>query len=399
LAVYTRCPRITREVKSDKKPARRRARRPGQVWAQRIGLVLVGLVLPMLLVEGFLRVAGAAVPGEYQTASFLESHPEFGRRNRPGQGWKRTPEYTSWIEINSKGLRGPEVQYEKPADEFRLLVLGDSFTFAEQVNQNETFVQGLEDRLNSTGASVRFRTLNAGSNGWATANELVYLVEEGVKFQPDLVLLALYIGNDVSDNYRRVATVRDAERADLALRGADAFEGPRRILRRSMLYTVIETGVLAKLPWWPAAGESDASLRRGPRTYEEAQEAWSITASLLDRARQVAESQGARFVLLVIPAADEVAAGPRAKEPGSLDEGGDEENVPGFEDPHGTLAQMGSRLRLTMLDLLPTFRQQASRSRERLFYRVNAHWTAAGHALTARKLYDVLTADGLVPTR
>jgi lysophospholipase L1-like esterase len=376
-----------------------RSNRSSTIWAARAALILVGVVVPLMALEGFLRVAGAVVPGDYQTTSFLEAHPEFGRRNRPGAGWKRTAEFTSWIEINSKGLRGPEADYAKPPGEYRVLVLGDSFTFAEQVNQHETFTQLLEDRLNGSSGLKTVRVLNAGSNGWATANELVFLAEEGVKFSPDLVIAALYAGNDVSDNYERVAVLRDAERADLALRGADAFEGPRRVLRQSMLYTVVETGVLAKLPWWQAAGESEGAVRKSPRTREEAEEAWKITATLLHRMRQVSESRGANFVTLVIPSATEVATRDRSRndiDPEEQDEPGDE-TPPGFEDVHGRLNAMAAELDLLMLDLLPTFQRQAVRSRQRLFFRQNAHFTAAGHELAAEELYDFLVRRRLAP--
>ncbi len=383
------------------RPNDRAPARPRPSLAMRVALVLIGLILPLALAEGALRMAGALLPGEYQTASFLEAHPEFGRRNRPGAGWKRTGEFTSWIEVNSKGLRGQEVEYTKPPGEARVLVLGDSFTFAEQVNQDETFAQRLENGLKGDGRSATYRVLNAGSNGWATANELVFLAKEGVRFAPDLVVLALYLGNDVSDNYRRIDIKRVAEEADLTLRGADAFDGPRRLLRRSMLYTFVETGVFAKLPWLASAegGESDASNRRAPRTLDEAREAWAITESLIDRMRDVAESRGARFMVLVIPAADVVAQGGRVKEPDAddLEDGITDEPAPGFEDPHGTFAEIVGRHTLPTLDLLATFRREAPRSRQRLYYRQNAHWTAAGHAIAARELHAFIDERGLLP--
>src|SRR5262245_51697363 len=285
--------------------AKTAAARPSPSLKARLMLVLIGIMLPLVLAEVVLRLAGAILPGDYQTVSFAEAHPEFGRRNRPGSGWKKTSEFTSWIEVNSKGLRGAEIDYPKPAGEKRILVVGDSFTFAEQVNQNETFTQRLEDRLNADGG--QYRVLNAGSNGWATANEVVYLAKEGVRFKPDVVIVALYLGNDVSDNYRRVATVQDAAEADLKLRGADSFDGSRRILRRSELYTVFESGVLAKLPIWGDDGGSASSDRKPPRTLVEADEAWTITERLLDRMRDVTESQGARFVVMVVPSATAVA--------------------------------------------------------------------------------------------
>lgn len=377
----------------------RPAARPAPGLGARIALILLGILVPLLLAEAVLRVTGALLPGDYQTVSFMEAHPEFGRRNRPGAGWKKTAEYTSWVEINSKGLRGREIDYPKPADEYRILVVGDSFTFGEQVNQDETFTQRLEDQLNQRGDGVTYRVLNAGSNGWATANEAVYLTKEGVRFQPDVVVVALYLGNDVSDNYRRVATIRVAEEADLALRGSDSFEGPRRILRRSQLYTVFESGVLAKLPWWQGDGSSSTSDRKPPRTLEEAQEAWQITEKLLDRMRDVSESQGARFVVMVVPAADVVAGrgGGKVRETDDDDEEDEPDVKPGFENPHGTLAEIVERNGLLTLDLLSALRRADSRLKERLYYRQNAHWTAAGHAVAAEELETFLGEQGLLP--
>jgi lysophospholipase L1-like esterase len=376
-----------------------RAARPGRVWGLRLALGLAGLLAPLLLLEVALRLAGPLLPGSYQTASFVETHPAFGRRNHPGQGWKVSPEFTTWIEVNSKGLRGPEVDYAKPAGEMRLLVLGDSFTFAEQVNQDETYTQRLEDRLNATGGPTRFRVLNAGSNGWGTVNELVYLAEEGLRYQPDVVVLALYAGNDMSDNYRRVPSPADAERADLALRGVDPLAGPRQLLRRSEAFTLFETGVLAKLTPPAATDLSEATIRPAPQTADEARDAWDITAVLLQRMREVAENRGAKFVVMIIPSAGQVAAGPRPK----AAEGDDDEQdaargpLPGFENPQATLKAISDRLDLKVLDLLPALRRQAARSKDRLYYRVNSHFTAAGHGVTADQLYSFLARQGLVP--
>ena len=88
--------------------ARRResaTRRAAPSWKAKLALVLVGVLLPLALAELVLQIAGAILPGDYQTVSFAEAHPEFGRRNKPGAGWKKTSEYTSWIEVNSKGLQ------------------------------------------------------------------------------------------------------------------------------------------------------------------------------------------------------------------------------------------------------------------------------------------------------
>jgi lysophospholipase L1-like esterase len=372
-------------------------RKPSPSKKARVILVVLGVLVPLVMAEMVLRLAGAIFPGDYQTVSFAEAHPEFGRRNKPGAGWKKTSEYTSWIEVNSKGLRGAEIDYPKPPGEHRILVLGDSFTFAEQVNQNETFSQRLEDRLNDENGAGSYRVLNAGSNSWATANELIYLAKEGVRYSPDVVVVAFYLGNDVSDNYRRVATVSDAVAADLALRGSDAFDGPRRILRKSELYTVFESGVLAKLPIWGDDGGNYSSDRKPPQTQAEADEAWSITEKLLDRMRDVTESQGAKFVVMVVPTATAVAqrGDPALKDDDDDEDGGDDATRPGFEDPHGQLAAITDRNNITTIDLLSALRKADNHTKDRLYYRQNAHWTAAGHAVAADELHDFLVEQGL----
>ena len=41
-------------------------------------------------------------------------------------------------------------------------------------------------------------------------------------------------------------------------------------------------------------------------------------------------------------------------------------------------------------------RRADNRIKERLYYRQNAHWTAAGHGVAADELYDFLVERGLV---
>src|SRR5215208_6363447 len=107
----------------------------------RIALVGLGLVVPMAALELLLAVAGPILPGDYQTAAFTASSATSGLQNRPNAaGYKHTSEFSVHVRVNSKGLRGPEVDYQKPPQAFRTLVLGDSFTFALQVDEDETFV-------------------------------------------------------------------------------------------------------------------------------------------------------------------------------------------------------------------------------------------------------------------
>jgi hypothetical protein len=60
--------------------------------------------------------------------------------------------------INQQGLRGPEVSQAKPPGTFRVLGLGDSFTFGTGVREQDTFLRRLEvdlDRSAPPGAASR----------------------------------------------------------------------------------------------------------------------------------------------------------------------------------------------------------------------------------------------------
>ena len=119
-------------------------------------------------------------------------------------GWRNIPgaEMSTLgrkLTINSKGLRDREYPYEKPAGTKRILVLGDSFTWGYGVADNEVFTEVLEADLQ--GRQPRFEVLNTGVLGWGTDQEYLYLVNEGLKYSPDYVILALYSVNDPKNNH------------------------------------------------------------------------------------------------------------------------------------------------------------------------------------------------------
>jgi hypothetical protein len=107
----------------------------------------------------------------------------------------------SWRVItNSKGFRNTrEFAIPKPAGSFRVLSLGDSHTQGYEVRQEFTFSSVLERVLDRRG--VRAEAMNAGVSGFGTAEALVFLENEGVRYAPDLVVLG-FGANDFEDNVK-----------------------------------------------------------------------------------------------------------------------------------------------------------------------------------------------------
>ena len=84
--------------------------------------------------------------------------------------------------INSKGLRDTEMNYDKPPGIFRIVLLGDSNTFGHGVLVEKHFSTLLERRF------PNLEVVNMGVSGYGVDQELLYLQQEGFRYNPDLVL-------------------------------------------------------------------------------------------------------------------------------------------------------------------------------------------------------------------
>lgn len=98
------------------------------------------------------------------------------------------------INSNSKGIRGKaEYAYAENKDKLRILILGDSYTFGEEVSDGETYPYYLQQVLPDA------EVINFGVRGYGHDQMLIYLKEEGVKYKPDIVILG-FISEDANRN-------------------------------------------------------------------------------------------------------------------------------------------------------------------------------------------------------
>ena len=98
------------------------------------------------------------------------------------------------LNTNSKGFRGTtEYSYSKSQDKIRILVLGNSYTFGEEVSDNETYSYYLQEML------PKAEIMNLGMHGYGHDQMLVFLKEEGIKYKPDIVILG-FIHADMNRN-------------------------------------------------------------------------------------------------------------------------------------------------------------------------------------------------------
>lgn len=124
-----------------------------------------------------------------------------GWRNIPN--WKATT-FGKALTINSLGMRDREYETVKPPGVRRILVLGDSYTWGYGVADDEIYTEILEAALNAPNddphEGVSWEVLNTGVSGWGTDQQYLYLKEEGLRFEPDIVVVAFFVYNDPTDN-------------------------------------------------------------------------------------------------------------------------------------------------------------------------------------------------------
>jgi lysophospholipase L1-like esterase len=151
-------------------------------------LLLVTILLCAIGLEVFIRVwdPPIAIPGMYQ---IHRPSPVFGWELVPGaSGFGRAGTY---IHINADGFRDLDYPLEKKVTVFRIMVIGDSFTFGQGVNLEDTYSKQLERRLNDMGKTSE--VISCGVIGYGMWQYLETLERKVIPYKPDLVILGLFI--------------------------------------------------------------------------------------------------------------------------------------------------------------------------------------------------------------
>ena len=107
----------------------------------------------------------------------------------------RTPEFTSEVAINLLGFRDREFAVSRTAD-FRIVVLGDSFTYGWGVTAQQAWPKILETNLRAGGSSVEIANLGrpgADPDGYAEVATRAIPV-----LRPDLGVVAIVQGDDLA---------------------------------------------------------------------------------------------------------------------------------------------------------------------------------------------------------
>ena len=376
--------------------------------------------LGLLCGLGAVEIAGRLALGFEPPPSWAQAFAgEVGYELHPGEAYEYSSasgEFSTVVRHNSRGLRDVEHDLATPPGVFRVLLLGDSFAEAQEVPLEDSFPRRLEGLLDKTApGSVRIELINAGHSGLGTTQEYLYYLHEGRRYHPDLVLLGVYLGNDLIDNHAPLARawmrVRELEHPYVTPDGLLHQPGlslHRRLLRWLRFH--IYTANLAARVW--SRGGRAARITVGSRPGEapkvgpEAervplglylppdavwQDAWVVTGRIVVDLKASVEADGARLAAFVIP--DRRQLGGEAWE-AVLAELPAADRVRADRDrPERAMVDLLESAGVPTLDLLPRYRAAPPG----LYFPRDGHLTVAGHAVTADALAAWLRAELLVP--
>jgi hypothetical protein len=185
---------------------------------------LVTLVLMLLLAEMALQLSDESPlkikrrrwqPSRAELFEALPGPPHF--RQRPNVSMEQiyyrcrrgecSVDMRVPFETNSHGHRGDEYTLKKPEGTFRVLFLGDSFTVGDGTPVEESWPQVVGELLREhMGPQRPVEIINTAVVGYSTFDQWVVLQDNGLEFEPDIIVVGFYLNDIQWFSSRKVAT-------------------------------------------------------------------------------------------------------------------------------------------------------------------------------------------------
>lgn len=263
--------------------------------------------------------------------------------------------------IPSQSLGSRDFSYEtmKPNNTFRVVVIGDSFTYGVNVQFDDSFPKRLERMYRLVTASERIEVINYSKPGFSSFDE-VALVEKAVKgFSPDLILLEITL-NDAEKVPYRAGIGRKAK-------GEEEQEGT------FLISSLIRTRLKA--------------LRKGQQFVDYHQalfrdpELWERFSGALERMKGLCKQSGVPFAAVIFPLLTKDLSG----------------GYP-FIELHHKISRKLDFLEIPSLDLWSAF-EGLDGERLQVIPGRDSHPNEIGHRIAAEAIYDWLGVSKLVPER
>ena len=392
------------------------AKRPCLSWRffRKTGINLllsfISIILSLTAAELVLRQFIPLKTNKINQRLYRIPHPVLGWTLKPGASYENHLfESTAHVTYNSLGWRDSEHSIHKPDYVFRILILGDSFMEAYTVDFKQSFASLLQSNLSEKGHKVE--VINMGVSGYGTLQEYQVFERYGRHYQPDLVLLAFNVMNDVQNNSPELNQVGKLPLLDPQQSNQwqiipvdfkniqDDFQKGKikqqneitKLTNQSVLLHLAKKVIRPPQLWGETVSLSlyGVSYCEEPLVYTRA---WLTTQHILVQLAKRIHSTGAQFVVFTVPALWEVDQQSMQK---TLSRTSQPDKICLEQAPgNARLKRILAEHNIDLIDLLPSFRH-ANRNQHIQLYPVDdGHWNASGHALAAKLIVAGLLESG-----
>ncbi len=161
-------------------------------YLKNVFLLIISVFITVLILEIALRMFYGNQP-VFIYPQVMHIPTSYGYKLKPNQLGTYTLDKP--VRANSFGFRDYEWSMPKIKGVYRIMCLGDSLTFGNAVRGEDTYPKVLEAQLRSINAN--YEVISTAIGGWATFIELDFLKAEGMKYEPDAIIIGFYM-NDFS---------------------------------------------------------------------------------------------------------------------------------------------------------------------------------------------------------
>ncbi len=336
----------------------------------------------------------------YTTAQFgLKGSRDLPYERPPHLKWKGASEGDLALGREMRDPYARTVMFQTDFEGFRnsvdlrqadIIFVGDSFTEAGYIPEDETFAYLVAEKLKLTGR-------NLGRNGYTTQGELVVLRKYGVKCKPRYVIWQVAEANDLNDAvaFRNWYVLGRTE--------YQFAEQPSRIVawkRRSPSYLLFNRCVYREPPL--AGVFRDASGADYPIHFRSApgldqcpvgHNGWELMADAFRQGAELAKSNGIQLIVVYIPMKMRAIGRSVQFDDSTRQRLGDNWELPENETLAFYLEQLCRDLNVYFLDTTPQLQQSAAAG-ELVYLPFDTHISPKGHVIVSEMIVDLLRDQG-----
>ncbi len=329
-------------------------------------------------------------------------------------GMSSQGDFDDFYVTNNRGMRGPDdYEYGKKGGSYRIAVMGDSFTFGVGVKAEETYSYVLQKLLDRS-ESGRYEVLNFGVSSFSPILELIYLKKELVRYEPEMLVLALDLCDVQDDYFYEPHLVYDAQGEIIAC-------DPFRIHGRPDLWAVLKEKLVLLSVLDDKLFQSFRKMRTiGLKTYfwnkihkirnkteilihpdidniefdrflfsrenknpSVVLKHWSRTAKYLKMIKELCDRRSITLVLVAYPYGHEVGENQWAK--GREYWAFEKHRVYDANQAFSLVRSFADENHIPFVSLLEPMRQHAG---AKLYYHNDGHWTAEGQKVAGEAIFE-----------